>query len=119
MRSQCGSRIVPLGTAVIAALSVVLVSGCDLAPVYDPPHLLLPDSYHGTAPFQMAHPDAELSTRGNWWVLFGDPELNRLGEELDRANPTLQAPAPTYTQSRDLAELAQSRLYPQIGIDGG
>jgi outer membrane protein, multidrug efflux system len=119
MRSQGGRRIVPLGTAVIAALSVVLVSGCDLAPVYDPPHLLLPDSYHGTAPFQMAHPDAELSTRGYWWVLFGDPELNRLEEELDRANPTLEAAAEAYTQARDLAAEAQSRLYPQIGIDGG
>ena len=109
----------PLRAAVIAALSAVLVSACDLAPVYDPPHLLLPDSYQGTAPFQVAHPDAELSTRGNWWVLFGDPELNRLEEELDRANPTLEAAAEAYTQARDLAAEAQSRLYPQIGIDGG
>lgn len=117
MRSQGDGRIAPLRVAVIAVLSVVLVSGCDLAPVYDPPHLLLTDSYQGTAPFQLAHPDAELSSRGDWWVLFGDPELNRLEQELERANPTLEAAAEAYTQARDLAAEAQSRLYPQFGIE--
>ena len=119
MRSQGGRRIGPLRAAVIAGLSGVLVSGCDLAPVYDPPHLLLPDAYQGTAPFQVAYPDAELSSRGDWWVLFGDPELNRLEEELERFNPSLEAAAEAYTQARDLAAEAQSKFYPQIGIDGG
>ena len=103
VRRQGGSRTAPLSAAGIAALSAVLVSGCDLAPVYDPPHLLLPDSYQGTTPFEVARPDAELSSRGDWWVLFGDPELNRLEEELERTNPTLEAAAEAYTQARDLA----------------
>ena len=119
MRLSGGTRIGPLRAAGIAALSVVLVSGCDLAPVYDPPHLLLPDSYQGTAPFQVAHPDTGFSSRGDWWVLFGDPELNRLEEALERANPTLEAAAEAYTQARALAAEKESRLYPQIGVDGG
>lgn len=107
----CGVRL--------AVLSAVLLSGCDLAPVYGPPHLLLPDSYQGTSPFQVAHPEAELSSRGDWWVLFGDPELNELENELQHANPTLEAAAETYNQARDLAVEALSQLAPQIGIDGG
>ena len=91
------------------------MSGCELAPVYDLPHLQLPDSYLGTAPFRVAHPDAE-SSRGEWWVQFGDPELNRLEEQLERANPALQAAAEAFTQARDLAAEEQSRLYPQVGI---
>jgi NodT family efflux transporter outer membrane factor (OMF) lipoprotein len=111
---------IPTANAVrLAALSAVLLSGCDLAPVYDPPHLLLPDSYQGTGPFQVAHPEAELSSRGDWWVLFGDPELNKLEDELQHANPTLEAAAETYNQARDLAAEALSQLAPQIGIDGG
>jgi multidrug efflux system outer membrane protein len=119
MRHRDRVRAAPLRSAGIVALSVVLVAGCNLAPVYDPPHLLLPDSYQGTRPFQVAHPDAELSPRGDWWVLFGDPELNRLEEALGRANPTLAGAAEAYTQARDLAVEAQSRLYPQIGVDAG
>jgi multidrug efflux system outer membrane protein len=112
-------RIPAVNAVRLAALSAVLLSGCDLAPVYDPPHLLLPDSYQGTSPFQVAHPEAELSSRGDWWVLFGDPELNKLEDELQHANPTLEAAAETYNQARDLAAEALSQLAPQIGIDGG
>jgi multidrug efflux system outer membrane protein len=112
-------RIAAVNATRITALSAMLVSGCDLAPVYEPPHLLLPDSYQGTSPFQVAHPEAELSSRGDWWVLFGDPELNRLEDELVRANPTLEAAAEAYTQARALAAEARSRLDPQIGLDGG
>jgi multidrug efflux system outer membrane protein len=119
MRLEASSRMAALSAVGIAALSVVLVSGCDLAPVYEPPHLLLPDSYQGSAPFEVSHPEAELSARGDWWVLFGDPELNRLEEELERENPTLEAAAEAYTQARDLAAEGQSRLYPHIGIGAG
>jgi outer membrane protein, multidrug efflux system len=112
-------RIPTVNAVRLAALGAVLLSGCDLAPVYDPPHLLLPDSYQGTSPFQVAHPEAESSSRGDWWVLFGDPELNELEDELQHANPTLEAAAETYNQARDLAAEALSQLAPQVGIGGG
>jgi outer membrane protein, multidrug efflux system len=96
--------------AVAAALS-----GCDLAPLYDPPHYLLPESYQGSGAFRVAQPQVALSPRGDWWTLFGDAELNRLEEQLIRENPNLKAAAELYTQARDLAAEAQSRFYPQIG----
>ena len=96
--------------AVAAALS-----GCDLAPVYDPPHYLLPESYQGSGAFRVAQPQVALSPRGDWWTLFGDAELNQLEEQLVRENPNLKAAAELYTQARDLAAEAQSRFYPQIG----
>jgi outer membrane protein, multidrug efflux system len=98
------------------ALAVVAVlSGCDLAPVYDPPHYLLPDSYQGSGAFRVAQPQDALSSRGDWWTLFGDEQLNRLEEQLNHENPNLQAAAEVYTQARDLAAEAQSHFYPQIG----
>jgi NodT family efflux transporter outer membrane factor (OMF) lipoprotein len=92
-----------------------VLAGCDLAPVYDAPHYILPRSYRGTSPFRVARPEDGLSTRGDWWKLLGDEQLNELEDELDRTNPTLMAAAEAYTQARDLAAEAQSRLYPQIG----
>jgi outer membrane protein, multidrug efflux system len=107
-------------TALIASLvAAALVSGCDLAPVYDPPHFILPQTYAGSAPFTVANPDAALSPRGNWWTLFGDPELNRLEEQLERANPTLQASVDTYAQARALAAEAQSAGSPQVSAQAG
>ena len=98
------------------ALAVAAVlSGCDLAPVYDPPHYLLSDSYQGSGPFRVAQPQDALSSRGDWWTLFGDEQLNRLEEQLNHENPNLEAAAEVYTQARDLAAEAQSHFYPQIG----
>jgi multidrug efflux system outer membrane protein len=105
-------------TAVIAFFSGLSLSGCDLAPVYEPPHFILPDSYQGSGPFHVAQPDRVLSARGDWWTLFNDPGLNQLENELARENPSLQAAMEQYTQARDLAAEAQSQLYPQIGMGG-
>jgi multidrug efflux system outer membrane protein len=98
------------------ALAVAgILAGCNLAPTYDPPHTLLPDSYQGSDAFRVAQPEEALSPRGDWWTLFGDEQLNRLEEQLIRENPNLQAATEVYTQARDLAAAAQSHLYPWIG----
>jgi multidrug efflux system outer membrane protein len=98
-----------------AAAVVAILAGCNLAPIYDPPHYLLPDSYHASGVFRVAQPQDALSPRGDWWTLFGDEQLDRLEEQLIRENPNLEAAAELYTQARDLAAEAQSHLYPQIG----
>jgi outer membrane protein, multidrug efflux system len=103
----------------IVALGLSLLAGCDLAPVYDPPHFILPESYQGSAPFRVANPDEALSARGDWWKLFGDEQLNRLEEQLGRANPTLAAAADAYAQARSLAAEAQSKMSPQVSADAG
>jgi outer membrane protein, multidrug efflux system len=98
------------------ALAVAgILAGCNLAPTYDPPHTLLPDSYQGSGAFRVAEPQEALSPRGDWWTLFGDEQLNRLEEQLIRENPNLEVATEVYTQARDLAAAAQSHLYPWIG----
>jgi outer membrane protein, multidrug efflux system len=106
-------------TALIASLGVCLLSGCDLAPVYEPPHFILPESYQGSGPFGVAHPDEALSPRGDWWTLFGDEQLNQLEDQLGRANPTLQGAADAYAQARSLAAEAESGLSPQVSASAG
>jgi outer membrane protein, multidrug efflux system len=99
---------------IVGSLAAVLITGCDLAPAYDPPHFLLPASYQGSDPFRVAQPDDAATLRGNWWTLFGDAQLGELEERLERANPTLQAAAEAYAQARYLAAEAQSTLRPQV-----
>jgi outer membrane protein, multidrug efflux system len=105
--------------AALLASLVGLLAGCDLAPVYEPPQFILPESYHGSGPFTVANPDEALSPRGDWWTLFGDKQLNDLEEQLGRANPTLAAAADAYAQARSLAAEAQSQLAPQVSGNAG
>jgi len=93
--------------------ALALLSGCDLAPLYRPPAYILPATYRGTGPFEMAQPQDGLP-RGAWWRMFGDPVLDQLEQQLDANNPTLQAARETYTQARDSAAEARSGLYPQL-----
>jgi multidrug efflux system outer membrane protein len=106
-------------TALVASLGLGLLSGCDLAPVYEPPQFILPPSYQGSGPFRVANPDEALSPRGDWWTLFGDEQLNQLEDQLGHANPTLQAAADAYAQARSLAGEAQSALSPQVSASAG
>jgi outer membrane protein, multidrug efflux system len=106
-------------TVLTTAVGAALLSGCNLAPVYDPPHFILPASYQGSSPFAVATPDVALSPRGDWWTLFGDEQLNQLEDQLDRANPTLQGAADAYAQARALAAEAQSAESPQVNANAG
>jgi NodT family efflux transporter outer membrane factor (OMF) lipoprotein len=101
-----------------AACALIALSGCQLAPHYTPPHYSLPETYQGSGLFKVAHPRDTLP-RGPWWEAFGDPLLNKLEQQLESENPNLAAYAEQYTQARDLAAIARSRLYPQISANAG
>jgi multidrug efflux system outer membrane protein len=96
-----------------AVVSLGLMMGCDLAPKYHATQFVLPDSYQGAAPWQVAHPRDQIS-RGPWWRAYGNPTLNDLETQISQ-NPDLLAQRESFMQARDLAAEAESGLYPQIG----
>src|SRR5471032_2190511 len=101
-----------LAGAMLLTLLVPL-AGCDLAPPYKAPDMVLPASYKGTGPFGLANPEAQLA-QGDWWKMFGDEKLDDLEASLNAANPDLQAAEETYTQARDIVGEARSQLFPQL-----
>ena len=53
------------------ALAVAgILAGCDLAPVYDPPHTLLPGAYQGSGAFRVAQPERTAATASAVHSLF-------------------------------------------------
>lgn len=98
-----------------------MLSGCDMAPRYNPTKLTMPAEWEGQSHgvLQSARP-ADDAIRPDWWTMLGDPELNRLEEQAMRLNPDLQARAEAFMQARDVAMEAKSHLYPQVtGGAGG
>jgi len=97
----------------VAALCVLAVAACQLAPPYAPPSVTIPAAYKEVGPWTTAQPgDAE--PRGSWWTLFDDPTLTGLEARVDAANPTLAAALAAYDQSRALAAQARSYLFPTV-----
>ncbi|WP_460900715.1 efflux transporter outer membrane subunit [Paraburkholderia jirisanensis] len=104
-----------LGAAFAIAL---LMTGCELAPVYRPPQMILPASYQGDGPFVKADPSEQLQ-HGPWWRMYGDAQLDALESQLDAANPDLASAVQTYVQARDAVGEARAGLFPQLGLAAG
>ena len=86
----------------------------DLAPKYEPPQYVVPDSWHGSSPFVKGKPSDD-QLRPDWWKLYSDPILDRLIEEGIAANPDLQAAAERFVQARDEMMKARSEYLPRLG----
>jgi len=105
-------------------LVILTLSACswfpavNLAPKYEPPQYVVPDSWHGSSPFVEAKP-ADGALRPDWWKLYNDPVLEKLVEQAMAANPDLQAAAERFVQSRDIMMAARSQYFPRIGLEMG
>lgn len=105
-------------------LAMLNLSACgwfpavNLAPKYEPPQYVVPDSWHGSSPFVEAKP-ADGTLRPDWWKLYNDPVLDKLVEQAIAANPDLQAAAERFVQARDIMMAARSQYFPRIGLEMG
>ncbi len=120
-------QILTTSFRVIGLLMIVLnLAACrggwfpavNLAPNYEPPQYVVPDSWQGSSPFVEAKP-ADTALRPDWWKLFNDPVLDKLIEQAMVANPDLQAAAERFVQARDIMMAARSQYFPRISLEMG
>ncbi|MCP1212721.1 efflux transporter outer membrane subunit [Acetobacter okinawensis] len=99
-------------------LCLTALSACDLAPAYNPPHYVVPVSWHGQGLFKDAAPGT-IALKPDWWTLFGDTTLNGLEQQALAGNADLQAAAERFSQSRAIVMEARSELLPHFGMAFG
>lgn len=121
------------GTLALAASCAVLavIAGCSVGPDYHRPSGLkaepiagaftLPASTNGTSTnsfgeWKPAQPSAHLP-RGEWWKIFGEPELNNLENVAATENQSLAAAVARLQEARADVGIAKSDFYPQISSD--
>src|SRR5260221_12419210 len=94
-------------TSVIALILVLLLAGCTVGPKYIKPAVPTTATYKEEPPvafkeseqWQPAHP-ADHTNRGNWWEIFGDPELNKLEEQIAASNQNLKVAEARFREAR-------------------
>jgi NodT family efflux transporter outer membrane factor (OMF) lipoprotein len=99
-------------------LLALLAAGCSVGPKYQRPDIQAPAAYKETPPeaykkWQAANP-SDATLRGDWWTLFGDPDLNALEEKIDLSNQNLKSADARFAQARALIKVSQSQRYPTI-----
>lgn len=106
---------------IVASLCFAALTGCVVGPNYHQPSVPAPPpAYMEMAPpnppggsWKQAQPsDAQL--KGNWWELYGDPQLNALEEKIAVSNQTLKAATEQYFQAREQVRVARSNYYPTL-----
>ena len=96
----------------LIALALML-GGCAIGPDYQRPELATPAQFRQIAGWTQAQPLDEQS-RGNWWQLYADAELNALVERLNISNQNLAASEAQYRQARALVGAARSGFSPRL-----
>jgi NodT family efflux transporter outer membrane factor (OMF) lipoprotein len=91
----------------------VAVSACAPKVKYVQPTVEIAPAFRENADWKTAQP-ADDALRGNWWELFGDPDLNALEQQIDVSNQTLKAAAAQYAQARALVRGTRATLFPTV-----
>jgi NodT family efflux transporter outer membrane factor (OMF) lipoprotein len=113
-----------IATNIVALLLVMLVfalAGCTVGPKYVKPSAPTPTaykeqppaSYQGADQWQPAKP-ADQASRGKWWEIFGDPELNGLEEQIATSNQTLKVSEARFREARAAIRFNRASQFPTI-----
>jgi NodT family efflux transporter outer membrane factor (OMF) lipoprotein len=100
-----------------------LLAGCMVGPKYQKPVVPLtpafkeppPDSFKESDQFKTAHPEAA-ALRGNWWEIFGDPQLNALEEQVTVSNQDLKMAEARFRQARTMVRYNRASEFPTIDV---
>jgi NodT family efflux transporter outer membrane factor (OMF) lipoprotein len=104
-----------------AGVCLLLTSGCMVGPKYVKPAAPTAPSFKeadATQPgdgWKIAQP-GDQQARGNWWEVFGDPQLNALEEQVDGSNQTLKIAEANYRQAHTVIQYNRSAEAPTIGV---
>jgi NodT family efflux transporter outer membrane factor (OMF) lipoprotein len=73
------------------------------------------DSYKELDGWKTAQPDDQTS-RGKWWEIFGDPQLNALEEQVTVSNQNLKVAQARFDEARAAVRFNRAALYPTISV---
>jgi NodT family efflux transporter outer membrane factor (OMF) lipoprotein len=100
------------------AVIAVSLTGCSLAPHYKVPEVAVPAAYKEAAPWTAAQPSDAVS-RGEWWSIYNDADLDRLQTALLTSSPDLATALARYQQAKAYSDQLRSSLFPSLDANAG
>jgi NodT family efflux transporter outer membrane factor (OMF) lipoprotein len=106
----------------LVGLAALLLTSCMVGPNYSRPSVPMTVAYKESSPagdgWKVAQP-SDQTPRGNWWEIFGDPQLNALEEQVTVANQDLKAAEARFRQARAMIGYARASEFPTISTGVG
>ena len=107
--SAAGKRWV----APLVCLVVIALSGCTVGPKYVRPTTEVPADYKEAGTWKPAQPSDALS-KGKWWEIYQDPQLNALEQRINVSNQNLKVAQAQFLQARAALKISRSGLFPTV-----
>jgi NodT family efflux transporter outer membrane factor (OMF) lipoprotein len=100
-----------------------LLAGCTVGPKYARPAVETPPRYKEEPPqsfkeagvWKPAQP-ADQQSKGKWWEIFGDTQLNALEEQVTVSNQDLKAAEARFREARALVRFNRAAEFPTISV---
>ena len=97
----------------LTAAVVLLCAGCMVGPDYSKPSVPMTAAYKEDQGWKLARPRDDIP-RGNWWEIFGDPQLNALEEQVSQANQNVKVAEAHFRQARAMIGFFRAGLFPTV-----
>jgi NodT family efflux transporter outer membrane factor (OMF) lipoprotein len=99
----------------ILAGALILLTACTVGPNYVRPAAEFPEAYKEMEGWKVVQPKDHL-TRGAWWEIFNDPQLNALEEQVDISNQSVMVAEAQFRQARALVQVARASYFPTVTV---
>ncbi|MBR8067421.1 efflux transporter outer membrane subunit [Burkholderia ambifaria] len=107
----------PFARRVVALGVVTALAACSTLPPYSPPTVAVPTHYAGAPAgqpgWQVAAP-ADAASRGAWWTVFNDADLNALEARVDVSNQTVKKAVADLEQARASVDYQHAGFLPTV-----
>jgi NodT family efflux transporter outer membrane factor (OMF) lipoprotein len=97
-------------------LLIGTLTACSFAPVYKTPDSVpAASAYKESGDWKAAEP-VDNQSRGAWWTLFQDPQLDALEAKVGDANQDLKAAFARLQQARAATRIARADFFPNLNV---
>lgn len=97
----------------ITAVTLPLLTGCEVGPDYVAPSAPVPAHYKDTGNWKPAHPH-DAVVRGKWWEIYHDSELNALEEKVNISNQNVLQAEANFREAAAAVKVARADLFPTV-----
>lgn len=96
---------------------LLFLTGCSVGPDYKPVNVNVAPRYtEAPAGWKIANPEDNFD-KGKWWLIFNDPILTKLVEEVNVSNQNIVAAVASFRAAVAVLDQTKANFWPTIAID--
>jgi NodT family efflux transporter outer membrane factor (OMF) lipoprotein len=92
---------------------VIYLSGCTVGPKYVRPTSDVPSDFKEAGNWKPAQPNDEF-TKGTWWKIYQDPQLDALEDQISVSNQTLKISQAQFAEARAAVKISRAGFFPTV-----